>query len=270
MKTKLKHIIFYAVTYLFFVSCSRKDAIAFVFPVADDVKLGEQVDAQLASDPAKYPILDETKYPVAYAQIRRITTNILNSGKVTYKDAFAWKVKIIKDDATLNAFCTPGGYIYVYTGIIKYLDTEDQLSGVMGHEIAHADQRHYINQQIKNGATQLLISVVGGDKNAIGQVASQLASFAYSRADETDADNQSVLYLSGTTAPKYACNSAAVFFQKLEDGGKANCNLLTGFFSTHPCPANRVANINKKSTEMGCSTAASGSAEYAVFKSSLP
>ena len=46
----------------------------------------------------------------------------------------------------LNAFCTPGGYIYVYTGLIKYLDNEAQLAGVLGHEIAHADLRHVTDQ----------------------------------------------------------------------------------------------------------------------------
>ncbi|MFN0049574.1 MAG: M48 family metalloprotease [Cytophagales bacterium] len=257
-----------------FNSCKKEEVLGFVFPVSDDVKLGAQVEAEIASKPAEYKVLDPAAYPAAYAQIQRITNNILNSGQVFHKTVFPWKVKIIQDDATLNAFCTPGGYIYVYTGIIKYLDTEDQLAGVMGHEIAHADRRHYVNQQIKNGATQFLISVVAGDKGAIGQLAgdfiSKASSLAYSRADETDADNKSVEYLSGTATPKYACNSAGAFFQKLVDGGKADCNAITGFFSTHPCPENRVANINKQATEKQCSTTPSGSAEYAIFKASLP
>ena len=46
---------------------------------------------------------------------------------------------IIEDDDTLNAFAAPGGYIWIYSGLIKYLDHEDDLAGVLGHEIAHAD-----------------------------------------------------------------------------------------------------------------------------------
>lgn len=257
-----------------FISCKKEEVLGFVFPVDDDIKLGAQVEAEIASNPTEYPLLEETN-TVAYEQVRRITNNILNSGKVYYKTTFQWKVKIIKDDATLNAFCTPGGYIYVYTGLIKYLDTEDQLAGVLGHEIAHADKRHYVNQQIKNGATQFLISAVAGNQGAVGQLVgdflSKASTLAYSRADETDADNQSVKYLSGTTNPKYACNSAGAFFQKLIDGGKADCNLLTGFFSTHPSPCNRVENINKQATDVEkCSTTPSGSTEYATFKANLP
>ena len=59
---------------------------------------------------------------------------------------FDWELKIIHDDETLNAFCAPGGYIYVYTGLIKFLAHEDNLAGVIGHEIAHADLRHSTQQ----------------------------------------------------------------------------------------------------------------------------
>jgi len=266
MKKQLLNIVLVCTLVFTFISCKKEEVLGFVFPESEDVKLGAQVEREIASKPSEYPLLEETN-TVAYAQIRRITNNILNSGKVYYKTTFPWKVKIIKDDATLNAFCTPGGYIYVYTGLIKFLDTEDQLAGVMGHEIAHADRRHYVNQQIKNGATQFLISAVGGDKNIIGQVVQNMTGLAFSRSDETDADNQSVIYLSETP---YACNSAGAFFQKLVDGGKADCNALTGFFSTHPCPDKRVENINKKATERQCKTVPSGSTEYAVFKASLP
>jgi len=270
MKKIVTNGLFIAALLFGFISCKKEEVLGFVFPESEDVKLGAQVEAEIAKDSSAYPVLDKEKYPKAYAQIERITANILSSGKVYYKDKFPWKVKIIKNDATLNAFCTPGGYIYVYTGLIKYLETEDQLAGVMGHEIAHADRRHYVNQQIKNGATQFLISAVGGDKNVIGQVVQNMTGLAFSKADETDADNQSVIYLSGTTTPKYACNSAGAFFDKLEKGGKADCNALTGFFSTHPCPDKRVENINKQATDAGCSTTPSGSPEYAVFIASLP
>ncbi|NCX96935.1 MAG: peptidase M48, partial [Chitinophagia bacterium] len=112
------------------------------FTLAQDKELGMQVAAGIAADPKNYPILSESQYPASYAYIRKIRDNILNSGKVTNKSSFDWPVYIIKDDKTLNAFCTPGGYIFVYTGLIKFLDTEDDLAGVLGHEIAHADKRH--------------------------------------------------------------------------------------------------------------------------------
>ncbi|MCB0581461.1 MAG: M48 family metalloprotease, partial [Phaeodactylibacter sp.] len=120
-----------------------------LFTPDQDMQLGQQVAQQIADDPAQFPVLPERGNEEAYAYIRKIRDKILNTGKVAYKDEFAWEVKIIKDDNTLNAFCTPGGHIYVYTGLIKFLDSEDQLAGVMGHEIAHAAQRHSTRQMTK-------------------------------------------------------------------------------------------------------------------------
>ena len=147
-------------------SCDKNDNII-LFGVQDDIALGQQVSAEIESDPAQFPILSEEEYPDAYTHIQRITDNILNSGKVQYRDEFTWEVKLIHDDEVLNAFCTPGGYIYVYTGLIKYLDTEDQLAGVMGHEIGHADLRHSSRQlQRFYGISVLLGLILGENPNA--------------------------------------------------------------------------------------------------------
>ena len=139
---------------IFFISGCKvaqdADSLLNFFPVEQDVTLGQQVSQQIADDPEQFPILPEQGNEEVYKYIRNMTDKILNTGKVANKDLFAWEVKIIKDDETLNAFCTPGGYIYVYTGLIKFLDSEDQLAGVMGHEIAHAALRHSTRQMTKN------------------------------------------------------------------------------------------------------------------------
>ena len=64
-----------------------------------------------------------------------------NSSYIKYKNVFPYKIEIIQDDSTVNAFCIPGGYIYVYTGLIKFLNNEAALTGVIAHEIAHAENR---------------------------------------------------------------------------------------------------------------------------------
>ena len=93
------------------------------------------------ADPATYPVLDETDvrrrlraHPTAHpGRDPRV-------GRGRPRDDFEWQLKIIEDDATLNAFCAPGGFMYVYTGLIRYLEVEDHLAGVIGHEMAHADR----------------------------------------------------------------------------------------------------------------------------------
>ena len=242
------------------------------FSVQDDKKLGKQVSEEIESKPGEYPVLPKSKYPQAYKYLESMRDRILNSGQVTYKDDFDWELKIIQDDEVLNAFATPGGYIYVYTGLIKYLEEADDLAGVMGHEIAHADRRHSIKQLEKQYGISLLLSIALGENagqlsQVVGQLAGTGAILAFSRSAEAEADDYSVQYLSQTT---YACNGAASFFKKLQEEGSGG--RTPEFLSTHPSPSNRVEDINSKARRLGCSTSLSKETgmTYAEFKKSLP
>lgn len=237
-----------------------------ILSVADDKKLGEQVSQEIANNPATYPLLDETAYAPSYTYLRAIADKIINSGKLVYKDEFAWQIKIIKDDNTLNAFCTPGGYIYVYTGLIKYLDTEDQLMGVLGHEMGHADLRHSSRQITKEYGYEFVIQALTGQKPAgLSQIALQLGTLANSRDFEREADDKSVELLAPT---QYACNGAAGFFEKMIAQG--NTGDTPQWLSTHPNPDNRVAAINAKADKVGCNKSPYAPTSYAGFKQGLP
>ncbi len=253
----------------FSMACDKNGDVSF-FSIEQDKELGAQVAAQIASD-TSFNILSAAEYPEAYAYLESMKNVILNSGSVSYKDEFAWKLHIIDDDV-LNAFATPGGYIYVYTGLIKYLEKADDLAGVMGHEIAHADQRHSSKQLQKAYGVQILLSIaLGEDASQLAQVAGQIAGtgaiLAFSRSAETEADDFSVQYLSDTD---YACNGAASFFQKLLDEGQGGST--PAFLSTHPSPDNRVADINVKADKLGCDTGTitESGFTYQDFKNSLP
>jgi len=241
-----------------------------IFSIEDDIKLGAQVSQEIASNPETYPVLDQNTYSQAYNYLNGMRDRILNSGQVTYKDKFGWELKIIQNDTVLNAFATPGGHIYVYTGLIKYLDKEDDLAGVLGHEIAHSDQRHSIRQLQKVYGVQILLSIaLGNNPSQLAQIAAGLAgnlgTLKFSRDHEKEADDYSVLYLAQT---KYQCNAAYSFFQKLLDEQKAG--QVPQFLSTHPAPEERVDDINKKAQEVGCSTEPWNPSSYKNFVNSLP
>lgn len=220
-----------------------------VFTVEQDKELGAQLAQEIASNPTEYPVLDEAQYPVAYAYMNDMKNEILQSTELKYRDEFAWELKIINDDNTLNAFAAPGGYIYIYTGLMKYLDKVDHLAGVLAHEIAHADQRHSTSQMTKQYGLELIVAIASRNATAaqLGQVAAGLTQLSFSRADETDADEHSVEYLQ---TAKYACNGAAGFFEKLVASGQAGGT--PAFLSTHPSPDNRVEKINERADEAGC------------------
>jgi predicted Zn-dependent protease len=269
IESKFKVCAFIGMFLLLLNSCD-KDGSFNVFSLEDDKKLGEQVSTEIAKDPTQFPLLPETgrngQNERAYAHLRRITSNVLNSGKVLYKDEFVWQTKIIVNDTVQNAFCTPGGYIYVYTGLIKYLNTEDQLAGVLGHEIAHADKRHTTDNLTREYGIQLLLQIALGkaSQGVLVDIARSLNSLRYSRAAEREADDASVLYLCGT---QYKADGAAGFFEKLEMEGNA---APPEFLSTHPNPGNRIELIKEKAVKEGCKLTPVTNGPYQDFKNSLP
>ncbi|PIB34430.1 peptidase M48 [Reichenbachiella sp. 5M10] len=260
--TLVRHALLLCTLASVLTSCDKNNNIS-LFSVANDQELGLQVSEQIAADPDNYPLLPEEGNEEAYAYLRAMTDEILNSGQVQYKSEFAWEVHLIDQDV-LNAFCTPGGYIYVYTGLIKYLDNIDDLAGVMGHEIAHADLRHSSRSLQKQYGVGILLSILLGDESSqLAEIAAGyangLAALKFSRSHESESDDRSVEYLAHTD---YACNGAAAFFEKLQEDGMTSDNLE--FLSTHPSPDNRIADINSKANEEGCDTHLSDDSTYGM------
>ena len=94
------------------------------------------------------------------------------------------------------------------------MDHEDELAGVMGHEIAHADLRHSTQQLTQAfGLGVLLAILVDGDPGLLTEIAASLVNLSFSRSDESEADEASVEYLCNTN---YAADGTAGFFEKLE------------------------------------------------------
>lgn len=249
---------------LFALGCGSSGGLN-LFSVEQDIELGRQVSQEINNNPSEFPILPEQGNEEVYRYIRNLTNTLLNSGKVAYRNEFAWEVKIIDDDETLNAFATPGGYIYVYTGLIKFLDSEDELAGVMGHEIAHAAQRHSTQQMTKAYGLQIMLGVITGNTSpgTLEQIALGLASLNFSREHESEADEYSVIYMCGTN---YNAAGAAGFFRKMQDSSSSR---PPQFLSTHPDPGNRVEAIDQKADELGCRGSATNRGEYARIKQLL-
>ncbi|MDP4281444.1 MAG: M48 family metalloprotease [Bacteroidota bacterium] len=248
-------------------SCSKSDKSINIFSVDDDITLGEQIDKQITSDPATYPILDSVQYATAYSHLYRIRNTILKSGQLTYANRFAWKCRIIHSDTTVNAFCVSGGNIYVYSGIIKFLDNEAEFAGVLAHEMAHADRRHTTDMlTVKYGVDLLLGLLLGNNPDKLSELAANLAeglgSLAYSRQNEYEADKYAVHYLYATS---YDAASLGDFFTKINGESQA---LI--FLSTHPSPADRLEKINAEFQLLGGAHGQVYADRYQQFKASLP
>ena len=268
MIRKLRILLLFA-TVSVFTACDEDGGINF-FTLDQDIAFGKQMDSVILANPSEYSILSEAQYQASYEHINRIRNAVLASDDLKYKDRFPWQVRIIHNDEVLNAFAAPGGYLYFYTGLIKYLDNEAQLAGVMAHEIAHADKRHSTETMTKMyGFSTLLQIVLGQNPSALEQILSELAlgatNLKFSRNHEYEADEFAVRYLYDTT---YDPKGVAGFFEKLMDEGQRP--KIPEFLSTHPDPGNRVEAINKVWISLGSKQGEAYSDRYMQFKNTLP
>ncbi|MDI3527330.1 MAG: hypothetical protein PWR03_1513 [Tenuifilum sp.] len=243
------------------------DGINF-FTLEQDMKFGEQLDSAIIANPDEYPILDRDQYADAYNHIERVMEAILNSNDIRYSKTFNWQVKIIHNDDVINAFAAPGGYLYFYTGLIKFLDNEAQLAGVMAHEIAHADRRHSTQMLTKQYGFSILLSIILGENpSQLEQILSQLALggtlLKYSRDNEYEADKFAITYLYDTDYHPY---EMAKFFEKM----MGSTHKIPEFLSTHPSDENRIKNIEEVWKSMGGKEGFTYEDRYQDFVNSLP
>lgn len=112
--------------------------------VAEDVKLGKEVSEQVDKE---LPKSDNAEYLEKVQRIGKEISELANRTlvKVTWGDsrlsAYEYQFKVLKGD-DVNAFSLPGGFIYVYEGCVKFCETDDELAGVLAHEVSHAAFRH--------------------------------------------------------------------------------------------------------------------------------
>lgn len=231
-------------------SCSA-DGDFNLFTVDQDVEFGAQLHQEILNNQGTYPILDKSKNPEAYAYIEGMMNEILASDEIHHRNKFPWQVYIIDDDV-MNAFAAPGGYLYFYTGIMKYLENGAALAGVMAHEVAHADRRHSTESMTKQYGLQTLLDILLGTNSGMADLLGDLAlatgSLKFSRDHEYEADEYAVRYTAESSS-KYNPLGIRKFFDQLAADGHTSSTFE--FLSTHPSDANRIDNIMEVYESMG-------------------
>ncbi len=167
---------------------------------------------------------------------------------------FEFRFEVV-DDPTPNAFALPGGYVYVTRGILSLITTEDELAGVMAHEIIHVTQRHSIKQMKKSILPKLLElpgrvvgSVVNEDLgkilNAPLETSNKLLLADYSRKHETESDVKGIAL---AAKAGYDPAQLSVILDRLSKA----VEILTeqqerkSYFDDHPYTPDRVRTIDK-------------------------
>lgn len=157
-----------------------------------------------------------------------------------------WQFYVV-DQADINAFAVPGGYIYVNRGLIERAQNMSQLAGVVGHEIGHVVKRHSVKQMQKQSQAGIGVAVgcilapsfcnsqAGG---AVVQAGAQGLFAKFSRDDEKQADEVGVQY---TTRANINPNGIPGMFQILLNERKTNPGGVDAFFASHPVEESRIA-----------------------------
>jgi len=139
-----------------------------------------------------------------------------------------YEVRVL-DVKMVNAVALPGGFIFVFRGLLDAAQSQDELVGVLAHEMAHVDQRHPMQAMVRSYGISLLSDMMFGG-SAMGGVSSTLMSTSYSRNAEEAADSAAIETLHEANL---STQGLADFFERLaaqEDGGLG----LPEFLSTHP------------------------------------
>jgi beta-barrel assembly-enhancing protease len=213
-----------------------------IFSAQQDVEVGQQAarDAE-----QKLTMLNNSKVD---DYLNRLGKKLAASAP---GEKYPYQFKCV-NDASINAFALPGGFLFVNRGTIEAADNEAELAGVIGHEIGHVALRHGTNQASKSYGYQALLGLLGGvaGKNSTAALIKQLGGFGvnsvllkYSRDDERQADLMGAQILYDTN---YDPRNMATFFEKLGTGQRG-----LDFFSSHPNPDNRIKNINVEIDKLG-------------------
>lgn len=241
------------------LSCFTTTALA-----QDDIRLpdmGSPADAVLSKN-------DEARLGRAIMAQIRASTNIVEDPIITeYINDVGSRIAahtnngdfdftfFVVEDSSINAFALPGGYIGVHTGLIEATRNEDELAGVLGHEIAHVTQRHIARaihaaqrQGLVSSALMLatiLAGVAGADSDVVqaGMAVSQGSAIQqrinFTRSNEHEADRIGINALADAGFDPYGMAS---FFEVMSRMQPSDMRMrLPEFLRTHPVTTDRIA-----------------------------
>jgi predicted Zn-dependent protease len=214
----------------------------YALTLEEEQKLGEQVVREVE---ARFTLIRD---PLLLNYLNRIGQEILQqTGPIPYPFRF-----YLLKDPQVNAFSVPGGHIFVTTGIVEVMDSEGELAGLLGHEIAHVTARHIAKRMEREKKISLatmaavLASIFAGDPRiASAVIAGSLAtgislSLKYSREDEEEADNYGFKYM---TRDGYNPEEMAVLLGKLRKWGAFGSEVIPAYLLTHPGIGERIEQI---------------------------
>ncbi|OEK09063.1 peptidase M48 Ste24p [Flavivirga aquatica] len=168
--------------------------------------------------------------------------NKLVNNSIARKTPYKYEFHLLADPNTINAFALPGGQIFITYALFSKLDNEEQLAGVLGHEIGHVLGRHSAERIAESEYWQGLTTAgsVGADMGGLVSNIGQNKLLTNGRDDELESDDLGVQFMINSG---YNPEEMIGVMEILKDA--AGSNRVPEFKSTHPDPDNRIEKIRK-------------------------
>ncbi len=213
--------------------CAYAPAPALALSTQSEIEMGKEYDEQIVQSN-----VIETD-PLLNAYVNSIANKIWNQ---TARKDIPYNVKIIKA-GDINSFATLGGYIYLYEGMIDFVQSDDELAAVIGHETGHIERRHVVTMNAKAQALNLLFSIASIFSPLIynfGNVLEAGLMAKMSRADEVQADRTGLQLMSRAGYDPQADVSMLQHMSTLED---AHESAVDRYLQDHPDAKARVSDM---------------------------
>ena len=220
-------------------ACSFALAGFSIVSVPQEIEIGKQENAQVRKQMA------ELRDPQVTAYVARIGQRLAKAAPgAKYPYSFA-----VADYREINAFSLPGGPVWINRGVLRAAGNESQVAGVLAHEIAHIAQRHAADQMEKTLLARWTLGVLGamlgnvggaGTAQAAGAMVTNGVFLKFSRDDEGEADRVGLQIM---TKAGWDGRGMTELFEVLRREANRDPGAVEVFFSTHPSPQDRIANL---------------------------
>ncbi|TAJ10828.1 MAG: M48 family metallopeptidase [Nitrospirae bacterium] len=179
----------------------------------------------------------------AVAAVQEITKRLADAAP---GNPYKFEVTLVRSDV-VNAFALPGGYVVVFTGLLKKSESPEEVAGVLAHELNHVLLRHGLERIVKTAGIMAVVTIVVGDQQGLVGLAKRLGvellTLKFGREQETQADVQGLHLLHRA---KIAPNGMIRFFDRLSESDKLQVEIL----STHPMSAARAERLKAEASSL--------------------
>ena len=215
-----------------------------LIPFSTDEAIGEFADKQMTASMGA-----EVRTAIVVDAVEQMVDRLAPHASI---DGVTFRIKVIESDQ-VNAFALPGGYMVVFTGLLRRAESPEEVAAVLGHEMAHVTGRHGMRRIARSigvlVTVQLILGDIAGASVALQELFTLAAVNGYSRDQETAADVEGVRMLHAAGIPP---EGAIRFFEHMkEDQTTIEEVEVLSWLSTHPDHTTRIESLQKTIAELG-------------------